>query len=91
MTRDLQKAQVMSETGIRNNEIAMETHYFTLMDTAPVGCGGGCPWIALNLSFMVHRAEVGTSSLGRTGFPRASSYQITEESCSDDPLCRLIN
>lgn len=41
MTRDLQKAQVMSETGIRNNEIAMETHYFTLMDTAPVGCGGG--------------------------------------------------
>lgn len=40
MTRDLQKAQVMSETGIRNNEIAMESHYFTLMDTAPVGCGG---------------------------------------------------
>lgn len=40
MTRDLQKAQAMSETGIRNNEIAMETHYFTLMDTAPVGCVG---------------------------------------------------
>lgn len=40
MTRDLQKAQAMSETGIRNNEIARETHYFTLMDTAPVGCVG---------------------------------------------------
>lgn len=40
MTRDLQKAQAMSETGIRNNEIAMETHHFTLMDTAPVGWVG---------------------------------------------------
>lgn len=91
MTRDLQKAQAMSETGIRNNEIAMKTHHFTLMDTAPVGWGGGCLWIALNLSCMVRRAEVGTSSLGLTGFPGASSHQITEESCSEEPLCRLIN
>lgn len=51
----------------------------------------GCPWIALNLSFMVHRAEVGTPSLGLTGFPGASSHQITEKSCSKEPLCRLRN
>lgn len=40
MMTDLQKAQAISETGIRNNEIARETHYFTLIDTAPVGCVG---------------------------------------------------